>query len=527
MAQELHPLFVHRGPELHNPFAVPAPERLADDAEAGSFSYAIVPSGPPVASEEVELVHAECIEVTIAWGTNVLHVAHLSPARSFYVGERTIAHAPTDFFIPSEVLGDDRVPLVLVQGGQASLVVPAGARGHIEVAGKRVALATACASAPACAEARSARLLELAPGARACLEIGAFAFRVARLSAGKPSPRAIASGDRGLASSFALTLFATALSVVAGAAFVPHMDLTDEAELDRDRFIAIQQYLNASAERERLNTPDPTAPDQRDAEGGTGTRAKAEEGKMGRYDAPAASKRWAAKGPESNRDVQLAKTMTVAEAREFGLIGLLNSGVAGDPNAPTVPWGGDITLGNDPISARGNMFGAELGDAPGGGLGLSGIGEGGGGRGLGIGLGFIGTYGHGAGLGLGQGWGNSAGRLTQGHATRVPRARPGPIKLGGGRLPPEVVQRVVRQNFGRFRQCYESALVKNPNLEGRVAARFVIDRTGAVSNVGNGGSDLPDSGAVSCVLGAFYGLSFPAPDDGIVTVVYPIAFSPG
>ena len=48
-----------------------------------------------------------------------------------------------------------------------------------------------------------------------------------------------------------------------------------------------------------------------------------------------------------------------------------------------------------------------------------------------------------------------------------------------------------------------------------------------MSNVGNGGSDLPDNGVVSCVVRAFYGLSFPQPEGGIVTVVYPIMLSPG
>ena len=85
----------------------------------------------------------------------------------------------------------------------------------------------------------------------------------------------------------------------------------------------------------------------------------------------------------------------------------------------------------------------------------------------------------------------------------------------------------VRQNCGRFRMCYEQGLGRNPNLQGRVSARFVIGRDGSVSNVGNGGSDLPDSGVVSCVLSAFYGLSFPQPEGGIVTVVYPIMLEPG
>jgi hypothetical protein len=64
-------------------------------------------------------------------------------------------------------------------------------------------------------------------------------------------------------------------------------------------------------------------------------------------------------------------------------------------------------------------------------------------------------------------------------------------------------------------------------LQGRVATRFVISREGAVMSAQNGGSDLPDSGVVSCVVSVFYGLSFPAPSDGIVAVTYPIMFAPG
>lgn len=97
----------------------------------------------------------------------------------------------------------------------------------------------------------------------------------------------------------------------------------------------------------------------------------------------------------------------------------------------------------------------------------------------------------------------------------------------GGRLPPEIIQRVVRQNYGRFRLCYENGLRGNPTLQGRVSVRFVIGRDGSVSQVGNGGSDLSDPAVTACVTSAFRGLSFPAPQDGIVTVVYPIVFTPG
>ena len=95
-----------------------------------------------------------------------------------------------------------------------------------------------------------------------------------------------------------------------------------------------------------------------------------------------------------------------------------------------------------------------------------------------------------------------------------------------GQIPPEVVQRIVRQNYGRFRNCYENGLRNNPGLTGRVSVRFVIGRDGGVSSVSNNGSDLPEPSVIGCVTNAFYGLSFPAPEAGIVTVVYPIVFTP-
>jgi hypothetical protein len=149
-----------------------------------------------------------------------------------------------------------------------------------------------------------------------------------------------------------------------------------------------------------------------------------------------------------------------------------------------------------------------------GGLGLSGTGEGGGGKGEGIGLGAA------------SGFGSGRGRLGGGHQAAPPKIREGATSVNG-RLPAEVITRIVRQNFGRFRLCYENGLRSNPNLQGRVAVRFVIDRGGAVSMTSDAGSDLPDRTVVQCVVRGFGNLSFPSPEGGLVTVVYPISFSPG
>jgi hypothetical protein len=133
--------------------------------------------------------------------------------------------------------------------------------------------------------------------------------------------------------------------------------------------------------------------------------------------------------------------------------------------------------------------------------------------------------------------GNDAGQPEQ-KATTPPSSiifdTPGMPSVRGGalqtnsRLPPDVVDGIVRTNFGRFRLCYEAGagLRVNPNLGGNIIVKFAIDRSGTVSAAQDGGSDLADQTVVSCVVRSFGNLSFPVPDGGIVTVVYPVIFSP-
>lgn len=152
---------------------------------------------------------------------------------------------------------------------------------------------------------------------------------------------------------------------------------------------------------------------------------------------------------ESSRDAALRESAT------FGMVGALaNHGL---PGAGTTRWSAS--------HAEGMPGAGDLGDW--GGLGLSGIGEGGSdGWGNGILLGSIGTLGHDTGtaegIGATGGWGRLAGHRAV-----------GPVVCGcegtqvSGRLPPEAVQRVVRQNMGRFRYCYERA----PRPRGRLLHR--------------------------------------------------------
>jgi Ca-activated chloride channel family protein len=284
-------------------------------------------------------------------------------------------------------------------------------------------------------------------------------------------------------------------------------------------------------------------------EGGTGTRAKGEEGSMGNPSLHTSNKRFGVQGPQdapaaaaAPPSPSVAREAALKEAQEFGMIGSVNAAPAA--TATSTP--------SDPMSARGNMWGDAIGDSFGaGGLGLRGVGEGGGGRGEGIGLGKVGTMGHGAGdlkVGGGggavQGGGKSApakradgvpnapsapwGRdqadesAAKGdHATKPPALRQGTVEVSG-RLPSEVISRIVRQNFGRFRLCYENGLRTNPNLGGTVKVKFVIDRSGAVSTAQDAQSDVGDPAVVSCVVRSFSNLTFPQPEGGIAVVTYPI-----
>jgi hypothetical protein len=503
------------------------------DGGPGGFAYSMIKSGPDVNPDEVEVAHVSAVEVMILWDANVLQIFHLSPPRSFYVGEEVSEKNGCDYFIPSETLGTTRAPIVVSRGVSAALVILPRSRGYVDVQGQKISLADLVSSGRArpSSELSGAYEFELPPNAKARMELegSSLVFQVSAVNAGKRVPVGFMATMEPAAFLFTGLSFLLHMGLVAVFAFfMPSMRGDDSEDLDRDQILMMQKLLNAAADREQEERQEDTqevSADQK--EGGTGTRAKGEEGSMGNPNTKDSGHKYGVQGPKDNPDPHLAKQAALQEAAQFGMIGLISTMGGGDPNAPTAPWGREESSGSDEKSARGNMFGDTIGDSFGaGGLGLSGVGEGGGGRGEGIGLGNFGGLGHGAGTGTGQGIGNGRGRLGGGHQVKSPKLREGATQVNG-RLPPEVIQRIVRQNFGRFRLCYENGMRNNPNLQGRVSVKFVIDRSGAVAMTADGGSDLPDQSVVQCVVRGFGNLSFPQPEGGMVTVVYPIMFNPG
>ena len=525
--------------DLSNVF-LPARETLgvsqaATQARDSEASFALVQSGPAVSAEEVES-HIDAVEVTVRWGTQVLSVQHLSSGKSFYVGDGA------DLALPEDVLGATRAPIVVSRATGTYVVVPRGARGHFTMRGSD-AQSLDSATMHASTELAGASELPLAYGMSVTLEIGAtradgttgepITFEIGTVRAGKVAPIGFLATLAGGATGFiGLSFLGHAAIVASLAMFMPKMSTDDTDAMDRDQMMLMQKFLSASAERETEQQPKDLTGGEAAGGGSTGERHEGPEGAAGVNKVVAKPGHIAIKGSEATSS--LSKQEELKLAQNFGMAGLLASVMPADPNAPTSPWAKDPPKGSSEKSARGDMFSQSIDDATGTGLGLWGTGEGGGGTGQGVGLDHVNTIGGGgggtgpsgigpgdkSGIGIGHGVGGN------GHVVKSPTFRTPSIETNG-RLPAEVIQRIVRQNFGRFRLCYEAGLRGNPTLAGRIATKFVIGRDGAVMQSSDAGSDLPDQAVVSCVVRSFHSLSFPMPEGGVATVTYPIILSPG
>ena len=311
----------------------------------------------------------------------------------------------------------------------------------------------------------------------------------------------------------ASTLFAALVHALVLGAIGWHALGSQTAGVTGEDLDLMRSYL-ASSERAHALVDGSSAGHGDEAQGtpgGTGVRAAGDEGAMGLSSSRGSNAHYAVASRESEGD----EPVSVEEASTFGMISLL----ARYDHAEATEWASPQQEGN------GGIWGTAVGDAFGiGGIGLTGVGQGGGGNGAGIGLGTIGTCDDTCTGSRGMGSGH--GRLTlegRRSATIVCRLSAATVT---GRLPPEAIQRVVHQSFGRFRYCYEQGLARDASLAGRVTTKFVIARDGSVSTAVDGGSDLPDANVTACVQRTFTGLSFPEPPGGVVTVVYPISFSP-
>lgn len=93
-------------------------------------------------------------------------------------------------------------------------------------------------------------------------------------------------------------------------------------------------------------------------------------------------------------------------------------------------------------------------------------------------------------------------------------------------LPPQVVTRILRQQYGRLRFCYQQGALKQPGLEGDVVVAFTVDSTGAVVGAKNDNSTLAEPETIACMVRAVGSALFPKPGNGEMSIVYGVHVAP-
>jgi hypothetical protein len=420
------------------------------------------------AEETTPLTAAECerdapaVEVRALWGGDLLRVFHLDPPRSFHVGETGCDLA--------------RVPVVHAARGDVSVMVPPGASGTIVRASgesETLASATGATRIPLTKGTRVALTLPFraagnayrsATSRESAPAASPLVLEIALVNAGRVVGRSASLRDHGrlLASTGLVAGVAFAGLVLAARPPTPRDTEEEEAAL----LLALQVALQ-DADSHRFAAVVPDQDEQLELEVSSRTRGSVQ-------------------GPADNTNIPVD---------EFCDLVPFASELSGSLCRPNRFLGvGEVREMMDlaEFVARRRRS--------------------------------IGTVGGCPSCSATSSFGTGHGRLGGRPKLGTPKVRIGVPQVNAG-IPPELVHRAVRRGLSRFRSCYEDGLLNNPNLQGKVTARLSIARDSMVSSAGNGGSDMPDGGVVSCVITVFRELSFPPPEVPMATVTAPIIFS--
>lgn len=92
-------------------------------------------------------------------------------------------------------------------------------------------------------------------------------------------------------------------------------------------------------------------------------------------------------------------------------------------------------------------------------------------------------------------------------------------------LTKDEVAKVIHSHMNEIRYCYESAIMKDPNIAGKLLVDFKINASGIVPNAGVSEASLHDANVTNCLLGKLKSWKFPQPRGGVmVAVSYPFIF---
>ena len=123
---------------------------------------------------------------------------------------------------------------------------------------------------------------------------------------------------------------------------------------------------------------------------------------------------------------------------------------------------------------------------------------------------------------LGYGKGSHAKVAGQGHSVISMDTGASDVEEG---LTKEQVGAVIHSHMSEIRYCYEAAMLRSPEVEGKLMAKFTIGAPGSVKGAGVGQSTLGDRKLNDCVMQRLVTWKFPHPKGGVnVAVNYPFIF---
>jgi hypothetical protein len=454
------------------------------------------------------------------WGEeSVLHVEHLSPPRTFRLGEDdSEAESGVDYVIGSQSLGAVSWPLVLHDdAGGTRVVLPEGATCEAVRAG--VSVPAEELAQRASGELPGAREIELGRDLWVRVTHRGFSFVVRDLPAeslplAAPLMALDVKEQKGLFASLAGHAFVLAMFW-----FLPPYSTARSADILHTDSRLIQYAIEKNQDPP---PPDVFAPADKKNDGGSASQAAKND--RGRHGNPSAKhdcndcRNKATPAPQTREELK-------ALAAKSGIVSYLGTVAAQMTGGSSLYAAANAENGdaNDALLA---LLGPNEGEARGlfGGLSSIGTGHGGGGNAegtLGADVTTVGGHGgHG-----GPGYGEVSSSLRNRNAKIPPRIVPGNAKVTGS-LRKETIRRVIGQHINEVRFCYTQALIGKPDLQGRVVVQFVISPQGTVMTAIVRDSDLGDFKVASCVADVVKRAVFPQPEGGgLVQVSYPFVLS--
>jgi outer membrane biosynthesis protein TonB len=265
-----------------------------------------------------------------------------------------------------------------------------------------------------------------------------------------------------------------------------------------------------AADKRRIEELAERARKQQEKAAAMSKRARENEGRLGREDAPARPTVM----PKGREDILRAKVA------KTGILAAL-----GAARAPGSGLGRLLDTNDhaDMEQAMNGLAGAHLVAGKGsGGLGATGTGLGGGG----VGLGHI----QGSGdldLGNGRGRGRKGPGLSRGKEREVSAGLETGTPNAEGGLTREQVTRVVRAHAAAIKYCYEKELQRQPTLSGKIEVYWVIRPNGSVDRAKIASSTVSSHEVEGCIERQVRNWQFPKSDADTIVQTFPFFFKGG